>query len=390
MRRLWLLVILAVLGLALRVQAGQGCFGPKCHSRGKIIKGQPHQPVASEQCDKCHFPHVSRYKYLLKAPQTEICFSCHKKIKEDISKASFVHKPVAERSCLRCHNPHSSTHKALLKKDIKNMCFSCHKDLQTKFKYSHLPFIKGRCLSCHDPHFSQDRRLIKMESNKLCFSCHKNRNKIAKIHGENINRVECLSCHQPHGSNKKGILRPISHKPYAEKNCKVCHQTKKRGVALCLQCHNKNVNSFEHFHNHLLGSYEENACLVCHNPHVGDTKDLLKDKPKYLCESCHFQVKQQRAKSLYVHPKCDQCTNCHLAHGSDHPAMLINGGNETCVRCHKTQGKFTHPVGEKVIDPRNGQPITCVTCHEPMGTNFKYNLRLSGEATLCLECHKNY
>ena len=123
---------------------------------------------------------------------------------------------------------------------------------------------------------------------------------------------------------------------------------------------------------------------------MGNTKKLLSDAPERLCLKCHFETYKQRQNSLYIHPQWKKCTNCHDVHGENNVAMLKGGGNNTCIQCHKTQGKFTHPVGDKVKDPRNGQSITCITCHDTMGTNFKYNLRLSGEGELCLECHKGY
>jgi predicted CXXCH cytochrome family protein len=70
--------------------------------------------------------------------------------------------------------------------------------------------------------------------------------------------------------------------------------------------------------------------------------------------------------------------------------MLKDGGNKTCSRCHETQGKFTHPIGEKVLDPRSGQMVACVSCHNPMGTDFRYNLKLSGTKDLCIQCHRTY
>ncbi len=365
------------------------CF--KCHSRQEILKGKSHAPVAQGQCLRCHLPHVSRYPKLLTAKTPDLCYQCHQKLAGGLKEAPFVHAPVAKGSCGRCHEAHGSNFPGLLKGQTKELCLSCHGELKKKFPKPHAPFARGRCLSCHEAHYASDRVFLKRQGAPLCFSCHQDRKKLAAKHQvKNVASLDCLSCHDPHGGQGRGLLRAYKHQPYAKGNCQSCHRDLKEGPAMCFRCHEETRKDFYHQHNHLLGGYENNACLICHSPHVGGNQALLRDKPRRLCQKCHAETAQQRAETLYVHPKWKDCLACHLAHGSDSPSMLNGDGNTACVRCHETQGKFTHPVGKEVRDPRNGQPITCVTCHNPMGTNFKYNLRLSGEASLCLECHKNY
>ncbi len=366
------------------------CF--KCHLKDKIIPGPyVHDPIKKHDCLKCHLPHVSRHKFLLRESVNNICFTCHKDLEKKFRQAVYIHRPVREKACLRCHVPHASKYKALLRKDTKTTCLSCHKELAKKEKYLHKPFAKGECLVCHDPHFGFDTRFLNNKKpDSICLKCHKKNDKFLKAHFDRKDIKNCLSCHSPHQSNNRNLLRPFKHKPFAKGNCKVCHKSPYKGINKCLQCHKQEMKTFYNFHNHLLGGYDKNACILCHNPHVGETKELLVDSPARLCTSCHPTAYKQKLESLYIHPKRNNCLECHKAHGSNHPAMLNGDGNQVCVRCHKTQGKFTHPVGNKVLDPRNGQPVTCITCHEPMGTNFKYELKLSGEAALCLECHKNY
>jgi len=368
--------------------AASNCF--KCHHKKEIFKGKVHEPVASGKCYRCHLPHVSRYKGLLKERADRLCFECHVRFGKELKKAAFVHTPVEKKACLRCHLPHSSTHKALLVKDEKELCLSCHGELKKKMVFVHKPFRDGKCTVCHDPHFSRNMVFVK-NMDRICFKCHGNRVKLKASHRYgDLKRMNCVGCHNPHGSGKRFLIKDFSHKPFAEKKCNLCH--KKGGVSssVCVSCHKGVEKSFNHLHNHQLGRVRGNSCLACHNPHVGADKNLLADIPMRMCQSCHPETYKQKRESLYVHPEWSNCINCHAGHGSDHPAMLKGDGNAVCVRCHKTQGKFTHPVGKEVLDPRNGQPITCVTCHDTMGTNFKYNLRLSGEAALCIECHKNY
>ena len=389
MIRWWILLLIVLWGPSSWAQTQKVCF--KCHPRKAFIQGRIHKPITKGECDRCHLPHVSRYKGLLKEPAPGLCFTCHKPLKKALTQAEVIHPPVAKGACLRCHEAHTSPQPNLLKEEAKTICLNCHKDLRQKFKNPHFPFAQGKCLSCHEAHVSNDRRLIKKTGPDLCLTCHKETARLSKTHqGKAPGEMDCLSCHNPHGSDRKGLLREKGHPPYEKGSCQTCHRAQKKGADLCLSCHEDQKKSFEHTHNHLLGGLEKNPFLVCHSPHVADTEALLRDAPGRLCQQCHPETYRQKEASLYIHPQWGNCLNCHVGHGSNHPAMLNGDGNAACVRCHETQGEFTHPVGDKIIDPRNGQPVTCVTCHDPMGTNFKYNLRLSGEATLCLECHKNY
>ncbi len=363
----------------------------KCHKKDKILNGKYiHKPLKKENCLSCHMPHASRYENLLKNSPDKLCETCHKKLFEEAKMSKFVHPPFSKKACIRCHKSHSSNNVALLKSPPEKLCFNCHKKLKKEFKYTHSPFKKGKCLSCHTDHYSNDIRFLKKSGSKICLNCHKLDKKLEISHKFKFTEKNCLNCHNPHGSQKTALLRDTFHEPFAKKECGSCHNKNMKNRDLCLNCHKNIIKSFNKVHNHLLGGITPNPCLLCHNPHVGNTKELLSDAPERLCQQCHFETYKQKQNSLYIHPEWKNCTICHEAHGENNVAMLKGGGNNTCTQCHKTQGKFTHPVGDKVKDPRNGQSITCITCHDTMGTNFKYNLRLSGEGELCLECHKSY
>ncbi len=363
----------------------------KCHKKSKIVSGKySHKPVKDMKCLSCHRAHASKFDNLLNKPINKLCKECHKKLFKEAEKAKFLHPPFKENACIRCHNSHSSDFKSLLKEPSNKLCVKCHKNLTTSYKFKHAPFKNGKCLSCHTDHFSNDMRFIKEKGAKICIKCHKIDVNLRKKHKEKFVSYNCLTCHNPHGENNRALLRKVNHKPFAEGKCNKCHNKNSKNRDLCLNCHKNILKSFDRVHNHLLGGVENNPCLICHDPHVGNTKSLLKDSSGRLCQRCHFETYKQKMSSLYIHPDWDKCINCHDGHGENNVAMLKGGGNNSCAKCHESHAKFTHPIGEKVKDPRNGQELTCITCHDPMGTNFKYNLRLSGEGELCLECHKNY
>ena len=366
------------------------CF--KCHKKNKILSGKNiHTPLKKGECAKCHMAHVSRYDNLLKQKPGKLCIGCHKKLLDKIKGDKVIHAPVEKKACVRCHDTHSSNNKALLKEKPAKLCIQCHKEVNKKYKFSHLPFRKGNCLKCHSGHSSNDRRFLKKQGSEICINCHKITANLNQKHRYKLTNKNCLSCHNPHGSNSNKLLRKTGHKPYKDKKCSTCHKNKEKFSSLvCFSCHKEEKKSFSKLHNHLLGGINKNSCLICHDPHMGVSDKHLKEASHILCQKCHPETYVQKKDSLYVHPNWKNCTNCHKGHGSNQLAMLKKDGNGVCVNCHKTQGKFTHPVGDKIKDPRNGQNVTCVTCHDTMGTNFKNNLRLSGEGALCLECHKNY
>ncbi len=387
----WRRILLCVVFLSLPLAAYGGtvsCF--KCHKRAAFLKAVVHKPVRGGKCAGCHSPHVSRFKGLLNQPAPRLCYSCHAREKTRFSRKGVLHSPVKKGECLACHDPHSSPYRGLLKKGIPSQCLQCHKGMPRKFAHTHAPFQKGECLACHDPHGSSDYRLLKGGDPGICLRCHKDRPSLRKMHlGYALKEMKCLSCHNPHGSSRKALVRNVLHEPFAQKECGECHNRKDKGPGLCFQCHDDMESAFYTNHNHLLAG-GVNPCVSCHSPHASDGKGLLVGREGALCQKCHGYTYGKKEKALYVHPNWDRCTDCHNPHGSSRLAMLHESEDKLCARCHETQGKFTHPVGEKVKDPRNGQPITCVTCHDPMGTMFKYNLKRSGEKDLCIQCHKNY
>ncbi len=371
------------------VWAASSCFTQGCHTREAFRGRVEHGPVKGARCEKCHLPHVSRYSHLLRAEIPNLCFECHKDFKKKLKLASWVHLPVKRGACGRCHRPHAGP-KGLLASEGARLCFNCHQGIKkASYRVLHAPFRKGQCLACHQAHFGETRSLVK-GGTQVCFACHKKRKTVAR-HGDYADEnMNCLTCHNPHGSNRPHLVRNFLHSPYEEEACDECHGGENTGADMCLACHDDKREEFLRVHTHYMRSGKRPFCVNCHSPHASDEKSLLRASPDWLCIRCHPEALVQKRESLHIHPAWEKCLDCHEGHGSRFAGMLKGDANAVCVRCHKTQGKFTHPIGEKVKDPRNGQTLTCVTCHDPMGTPFKYELRLSGEASLCLECHKGY
>jgi predicted CXXCH cytochrome family protein len=232
--------------------------------------------------------------------------------------------------------------------------------------------------------------LLTAGRDELCSSCHDPQDLQPAHAGFPGTLRDCLSCHSPHGSDRPGLIRNILHGPY-NKGCETCHVSGSGSVAIetCQQCHPEVLERMQSLHNHLTRR-DGNSCVNCHTPHAGDDKHLLRARQKQVCARCHRPSVEKYKNSPYKHESIDICSDCHYPHGGDEMAMLKGDGLEVCALCHENQGKFTHPVGPEVPDPRTGRMITCITCHNPMGTDHPDNLILEGDRKLCVQCHKEY
>lgn len=359
-----------------------------CHDQVQFQGKTVHKPVALNQCTACHNPHVAKYKGLLQKQGGALCYSCHKEAETRFSQGT-QHQPVQEGQCLICHDAHASSQKSLLSKPVAETCFGCHEALaQKEFPVKHKPFAQGRCTTCHTPHNADNDQLLKRNNDDLCLGCHAQPEKLASHAGFPGKSGQCLSCHNPHGSTSKGLIRTNIHAPFKQ-GCTSCHSDQKRlNTELCLSCHQDVKEQMLAPHSHMLAG--EQGCIVCHSPHASDIPGLLNAPYKQLCKSCHMDTFDRNRQSLHPHPETKKCTDCHAPHGSKRLVMHNADGNTLCSRCHASQGEFSHAVGSGVIDHRTGQGMTCLSCHDPMGSEYRYNLKLSGKKALCLQCHRAY
>jgi predicted CXXCH cytochrome family protein len=144
---------------------------------------------------------------LLKAPQPQLCFSCHSDVKSAFSQP-FHHK-VNEglMKCTDCHDTHGTFGNTQLRStaDQNMICTKCHTETRGPFVFEHAAVKSEGCLGCHSPHGSQNARLLNVPNiNQMCNQCH---SPVAgdTIHGQGAGSAEvqsCVSCHTMiHGSN---------------------------------------------------------------------------------------------------------------------------------------------------------------------------------------------
>lgn len=296
----------------------QLCY--KCHPK-QDVNPVSHKPVTEGRCIDCHDPHQSQTKSLLKADSVNgLCMKCHDRAKPakgmkqlvDMDK-KYRHKPV-EENCIKCHEPHTSPYKKLLRSDdaTQKLCLECHTDLKdhadmkaviTDSKYKHGPLVSGekRCLECHDVHASNHKGILKKEQTALCLGCHDKEVKSDEDGGMLMNiaahlkanpnwhapitRVEkeggCAGCHNPHGSDNFSMLRHSFTKNF--------YGDFDRKDFFCFSCHEQE-NIHEQFSTetgfrdgkvnlHFLhvNNRKGRACRACHDEHAATYPHLLRD-----------------------------------------------------------------------------------------------------------------
>lgn len=200
-----------------------------------------HKPA--EDCNICHTAHGSNVKFQLKEKEPELCYSCHKKthpaVIKEIEEAKVKHRGVTEGKCSACHTVHSTNFQKQLKASLKDICFVCHKELKDQVassKYQHGAVKESNCNACHKSHGATFTMLLKKyfpaefytpytpSTYAMCFECHNKdicrdettteltnfRNSSVNLHFLHVNRKKgrsCKACHEVHAGNQPKHIR---------------------------------------------------------------------------------------------------------------------------------------------------------------------------------------
>jgi predicted CXXCH cytochrome family protein len=258
-----------------------------------------HGPAAVGECTKCHDPHESAEKSLIKGQVRDVCLKCHKDFAEALKNAAVGHPPVKEGPCTSCHDPHGTPVASLIRKKMPDLCINCHVEIGKRVaavKVPHKPLLQqGSCASCHAAHYSKARGLLPTDQMSVCLGCHGTDNlgkpplaNIKKqlegkkyLHGP-IQKGDCKACHDPHGSDFFRLLRgsyPADlYVPYKENT-----------YGICLKCHEKNMisaadtatatrfrNGSRNLHTvHVANGQKGRTCRICHEPHASNGEKLI-------------------------------------------------------------------------------------------------------------------
>ncbi|MHC4908966.1 MAG: cytochrome c3 family protein [Planctomycetota bacterium] len=237
----------------------------------------------------------------------------------------------------------------------------CHASLATS-RFVHGVIRGGQnCMTCHAEDqgghvFPQRRAGI-----EGCTFCHDSVTG-HRIHQHQATNLDCLACHDPHASEHGSLLRAAST------------------ATLCGTCHPPDATAVSH------PPYTSGECTACHDPHESDFAGLLRGgEGAEHCYLCHEHVHDVIATASVVHPPAaEDCSACHLAHGSAHAHVLAEPIDENCFSCHQdieqSIAAVTSPHGALSLDAK------CANCHDPHASN-QPNLLKAPQNELCLDYH---
>ncbi len=211
---------------------------------------------------------------------------------------------------------------------------------------------------------------VYLGADALCLECHEDQ---ALGQSEIHTRIEsfevrghvvgCEGCHGP-GARHAEELDPALIRAFGPGG---------QGDDGCLSCHNNKGLQDWHASTH---AFEAIGCLDCHAVHTAS-------KPLDTCQTCHGEVTTQ-FQLPSRHPLREgkmSCASCHDVHSSEDQMLLTSFRlNDLCYTCHQDkEGPFIfehEPVQED-----------CSTCHVAHGS-VADNLLVANEPTLCLQCHE--
>jgi predicted CXXCH cytochrome family protein len=128
---------------------------------------------------------------------------------------------------------------------------------------------------------------------------------------------------------------------------------------------------------------EDESCITCHEPHSGDSKELLRVPEPELCLECHDEAPSDED---VVHPPFAEgaCSSCHDPHGTEFSVNMSLPTYLVCMDCH---AEILEQVGEQKVHSGDGIR-SCENCHNGhFGSHA--NLLRSSVPDLCFGCHQS-
>lgn len=391
-----LLIVISLISYAFSVEKPQtetdSCITEECHVE-HTSKPVIHDPVSEGSCEACHeSDNVKEHTFKLTDEEPGICFQCH----DELTK-KYVHGALKDGKCSQCHETHSSENKFRLHaKRVGDMCSECH-EVAENATHVHGPTSVGECTLCHEAHESDYENRLTMGPDQLCVFCHvttkEELEELEFVH-EAV-RENCVDCHDPHGANNWKML-----KAETPDMCFPCHEEILAKAWGSLQPHNV--------------VFEQGGCLKCHTPHASSVRYLLNSVPTTLCMTCHEKPQTVTVNKVmpafidlkdkrYLHGpvKDEDCSGCHMTHGSDnfrmlareYPSGFYTSFDETkyelCFGCHEKTLVQTSTTDD-LTDFRNGNQNlhflhvnkerrgrTCRACHQTHASNHPKHIRTS-------------
>ena len=267
-------------------------------------------------------------------------------------------------------------------------CLSCHNEerMLLIFRTPHgqnadpgSPFASLQCEACHgggESHagtrgmgaghvpvvsFDHEPGTSAEVENGMCMTCHDRHVGLpwtGSIHERND--VACSDCHSIHLPTDPVLMQTAQ-------------------AEVCFKCHREQKSDSVKPYVHPVQAGVM-ACSSCHSPHHSSGDMLLNaDTLNDLCWSCHADL---RGPYLFEHaPATEDCSLCHNAHGSIHPALLTRRPPLLCQSCHSQSG---HPSISYTSGSLPGGNLSamvvggsCLNCHSQVhGSNHPSGSKL--------------
>ena len=197
----------------------------------------------------------------------------------------YFHLPANETVCASCHRMEPDLYDMKPERSEDSPCYQCHKN-KGKGTYKHKPVTSGICFSCHELSKGKRKYATKKPDQDSCFVCHSSQGKLWRSkqvrHGPSA-VGNCTLCHDPHGSDWPSLVRM-----HPTDLCINCHNDKKSGLHVIAGFFGKGhpVRAASN----PLKPDQPFSCAGCHNPHAGDTQNLLnhdRNNTANYCQRCH-------------------------------------------------------------------------------------------------------
>ena len=305
---------------------------------GKVI--QAHAAI-EEHCERCHETSAT-------TKQGDLCFTCHKDVRDDVANARGFHgrnPEGATTACYTCHKEHAGRDAKMAPLEAKTFAHA-----RTDFPLTGA-HGKAACVACHSPGTPY------REAPTQCSSCHAKDDRHVGSLGD-----KCAGCHAETAWRNVTFDHKTTHFPLSGAHA----------AAPCAGCHKNGT---------FAGTPTD--CASCHR-----AQDVHKGRNGAQCSSCHaataWRVKfDHAAKTGFALQGKHQALTCEGCHVKD----LATALPKTCVGCHRNDDAHSGKLG-----------TTCSECHGPTqwrGTSFDHAAIASfplvgAHATLqCTSCHAN-
>ena len=199
----------------------------------------------------------------------------------------------------------------------------------------------------------------------------------------------CLVCHEDYGRarwagsahDRAGVTCAECHEVHAARDAVTLKATQ---VAQCTTCHRDVAADALKRSSHPIRTHPTGKspliCRDCHEPHGGPGDGLTRHAARNdTCYECHAE---KRGPFLWEHaPAAEDCSICHVPHGSNQPALLARRAPQLCQSCHSAAGHRNFPQTTDGLPPRPTSEYllgnACLNCHtEVHGSNHPSGDRL--------------